>query len=188
LDKLVVLSWSEFVEDVVNLAGKLRGVSLDCIVCISRGGLVAARLLSDLLGIKDILTLGISYYRGINERSEKPVVTSNLSGGVEGRRVLLVDDVADTGHTLRVALEEVRGSGAGGVVTCTVYIKPWCSYTPDYYSRVIDGWIVFPYEQAETIKELSKRNVDPEYLLRAGFNDKILSYVNESAKSKSSQA
>ena len=185
MDKLIVLSWSEFVEDIVRLADKLKGQEFDLIIGISRGGLVAARLLSDLLGIKEILTLGISYYKGIGRRGEEPVIISDIGKNVEGMCVLLVDDVADTGLTLKAAVEYLEKKGVGKITTCTVYIKPWCSYLPDYYSRVLDGWIVFPYEHAETIQELSQKNVTSEELIKAGFNDKILSYLREATKNKS---
>lgn len=177
--RLMILSWDDLLRDLMQLARSLRQAEFDVIVAVARGGLVVARLLSDLVGVRRMASLTISYYRGVGERGVRPLVVSDIGMDVRGLEVLLVDDVADTGETLRTAASRLMGKGAGRLTTCTAYVKPWCKYLPDYYSRVVDRWVVFPYEQAETVRELVEKGLGLEQLAREGFNPLIIRYVKE---------
>ncbi|RLE96353.1 MAG: phosphoribosyltransferase [Thermoprotei archaeon] len=177
--RLLILTWDDLVRDVMQLARSLRGVELDTIVAVARGGLVIARLLSDFIGVKRMASITISYYRRVGERGVKPVIVSEVGMDLEGLKVLLVDDVADTGETLRIAASYLKARGAARLITCTAYVKPWCKYMPNYYSRMVDRWIVFPYEQAETARELVEKGLSLEQLVREGFSPLIIDYVRE---------
>jgi len=179
--ELLILTWDDLLRDVIQLARRLRGIELDAIVAIARGGLVVARLLSDFIGVRRMASITISYYRGVGERGVKPVIVSEVGMDLRGLRVLLVDDVADTGQTLKVAIAHLKSRGVVRLVTCTAYVKPWCKFMPDYYSRMVDKWIVFPYEQAETARELMEKGFGLEQLAREGFSPLIISYVKECA-------
>ncbi|RLE69810.1 MAG: phosphoribosyltransferase [Thermoprotei archaeon] len=177
--RVILISWEELTDDIITLARRIQRPRFDVMVAIARGGLVAARILSDLIGIRKLASLTISYYEKVGVRGAEPRIVSDVGMNLEGLRVLLVDDVADTGHTLRIALQHLVERGAESVTTCTVYLKPWCKYKPDYHAKIVDRWIVFPYEQAETLSELLGDGYTEEELLKAGFNPKIIGYLRE---------
>jgi hypothetical protein len=76
-------------------------------------------------------------------------VTQPISEEISHKRVLVVDDVADTGESLLVALEHVRERGAGEIRTVTLYHKPHSKFRPDFFSQTTSHWIIFPWERLE---------------------------------------
>ena len=145
------ISWKEIDIIIDDISQKIEtsGFKPDAIVAIIRGGLVPARLLSDSLGIDDILTMEIKLYEGIGVRGKRPFLRQPLTGEVQGRRLLLVDDISDTGLTLQLAQEVISFYMPAEVKTASLYIKPWTNFVPDFYSRTTDKWVVFPWEKKE---------------------------------------
>jgi hypoxanthine phosphoribosyltransferase len=76
---------------------------------------------------------------------------------VEGKRVLVVDEVADTGRSLELVREHILENGAVEVKIATVYYKPWSIIKPDYYEKETSSWIVFPWEIKETVRKIVKK-------------------------------
>lgn len=178
--KLLVLTWNQFFDDVAQLAFKLDGGRFDALVAVARGGLVVARLISDIVEVKRIASLAIEYYKGVNERAASPRLVGGLGLDVRGFKLLVVDDVADTGETLKLAVEHLKSLGAREISSCTVYVKPWCRFKPNYYARVVEEWVVFPYEHFETARYLLGRGWSFEQLLGKGFSRAVLEYLRES--------
>lgn len=154
--KYLVVEWS----DVHKLALKLSdlitidGYFPDILVAIARGGWVVARLLSDFLGVEEVASVRVEFYEGINKRKGEARITQPVSASVEEKKVLLVDDVADTGESLRVARSHLYAEGAVEVKVATLHKKPWSKVTPDYYAEETDAWIIYPWELRETIANL----------------------------------
>ncbi|MDK6028574.1 phosphoribosyltransferase [Ignisphaera sp. 4213-co] len=135
----------------------LSGFRPSIVVAILRGGYIVAKLVSDYLGIDEIATTEIKFYRGIGEKGEKPIISTPLIRSIKDEKVLIVDDVADSGRTLQVAIDLVRIYGAKEVKTATLYLKPWSITVPDYYVAETRSWIVFPWEVSEILRELAKK-------------------------------
>ncbi len=154
-----VPSWDEIYEMLLTLADMIRedSFSPDVIVGVSRGGWPPARVMSDLLGNVELANIRVEFYRGVAETGDKPVITQPLSMSVEGRKVLIMDDVADTGRSLRLVSDHVREGGADVIKIATIYYKPWSIIIPDYYVKVTRRWIVFPWERKETVRNLIER-------------------------------
>jgi len=76
---------------------------------------------------------------------------------VEGERVLVVDDVADTGESLRVVQTHLGEKGATEVKIATIYYKPWSVLIPDYYEKETSSWIIFPWERKETVRKVVEK-------------------------------
>ena len=176
--KLLVLSWNQFFDDVARLAFELDSKGFDALVAVARGGLVAARLISDIIGVKRIASLAIEYYKGVDERTSSPRLVSGLGFNVKDLKLLVVDDVADTGETLKLAVEHLKSLGAREISSCTVYVKPRCRFKPDYYAKVVEEWVVFPYEHLETAKYLLSKGWTFEQLLEKGFSKTILKHLH----------
>jgi hypoxanthine phosphoribosyltransferase len=126
----------------------------DVIVGVSRGGWIPARVLCDLLSAPVLANIGVEFYTGIDETGRRPRLTQPLSAAVSGKKVLLVDEVADTGESLKLAKEQVIKEGAKEVRTVTMYTKPWSIIGPDYHEKKTSCWIVFPWETKETIRSI----------------------------------
>ncbi len=152
-------SWDEIYDMLLALADMIRrnDFSPNVIVGVSRGGWPPARVMSDLLGNVELANVRVEFYRGIAETENKPIITQPLSMPVEGKRVLIMDDVADTGRSLELVRSHVLEHKAGEVKIATIYYKPWSIIKPDYYIRVTRRWIIFPWERKETVRNLIER-------------------------------
>jgi len=73
----------------------------------------------------------------------RPEILRHVSIGLRGKRVLVIDDVADTGHSLQLVVRYVRKRGAEKVMTCTLHYKPWAIIKPDYFLTETKAWSFF---------------------------------------------
>ncbi len=145
------VSWQEYHDYAQKLAEEIltKDGPVDEIVAISRGGLTSGHLLSDLLRVP-ISTFTIQSYTDIQSQGEVKI-TAGLQTSIEGKHVLLVDDVSDTGKTLIRALEYLKDFKPKKITTATMFYKPHSVYKPDFYAQQTSKWILFPYEPAEMI-------------------------------------
>jgi len=168
-----IISWRRFQALCRRLAYQVRaaGFSPDLIVAIARGGYMPARLLSDYLGLMDLASFRIEHYRAAHKQ---PVtrVTEPLSVDTTGRRVLLVDDVSDTGDTFQVALDHLRSQGDPTVIkTVVMHHKITSAYVPDFYAAKVVKWrwLIYPWALMEDltgmIGEMGGRAATPDDLV-----------------------
>lgn len=122
------VSWNEYDEDIHLLARKIKkdNYNYNNIICIKRGGLVIGTQLSHLLNIPTIYT------------EDDDVIMFN-------QPFLLVDDVSDTGKTLSSITTLIDSEGLSYKVA-TLYRKDHTLFEPDFTTRTINEWIVFPWE------------------------------------------
>ena len=146
MDK-VYLTWWQIDRAIFSLADKLREYKPDVIVGIARGGLIPAVRLSHILGDIELKVIDVKFYTDINEHTEMPKITIPIYGDLKGKRVVIVDDVSDTGKTLEVVINEVKRLGAKEIKVACLAMKPWTSVVPDFYVFRTDKWIVFPWEE-----------------------------------------
>ena len=171
------VSW----DDVQKMSEKLAetvvesGFKPDVVVAVSRGGFAPARILCDLLDIKKLASVKVEYYTSVGVRGNEPVIVYPLNADVKGLRVLIVDDVADSGHSLRKAKTHVEEKGASEVRTATLHYKPWSVIKPDYYVDETEDWVVYPWEVAETVRELYSK-LKSEGLDREEIVKRLVSY------------
>ncbi len=151
-----VPTWEEIYELLLRLADRVRrdGFRPDVIVGVSRGGWLPARVMSDLLENPELANVKAEFYPGVGKAEGEPVITQPVSAPVRGKRVLVVDDVVDTGKSLRLVRSDLVGRGAAEVRIAAIYHKPWSLVTPDYYERETRSWIVFPWEGRETVRSV----------------------------------
>jgi hypoxanthine phosphoribosyltransferase len=148
------------------------GYRPDIIVAIGRGGYMPGRILSDFLDVMDLTSFKIEHYRAA-QKDRKARVRYPLTADLTGRRVLLVDDVSDSGDTFRVALEHLRGCGpAAEVRTAVLHHKTVSAYAPDYFAQKVVKWrwLIYPWALAEDlgsfIRAMSPRPTDPGEIAR----------------------
>ncbi len=152
-------SWNQLYKLLLDLAGAVRrnGFEPDIIVGVSRGGWLPARVMSDLLEDCRMANVAVEFYVDVAERKGKPAITQPVSISVKGRKVLVVDDVTDTGESLGVVQSHLEERGAAEVKTATVYYKPWSLVVPDYYEKETRSWVVFPWERRDTVKRIVEK-------------------------------
>ncbi|MEM1687382.1 MAG: phosphoribosyltransferase [Zestosphaera sp.] len=159
MSEFLILTWKKIYEAVLKLALDIikEGLEIDLIVGILRGGYIVARILSDILGTDNIGVVEVKFYRGIEERAERPIITQPLTADVRGKNILIVDDVVDSGRTLEIVTEQVRLRGARSVKTAVLFYKPKSIIKPDFFAQETMKWVVFPWELCEFIRELKTR-------------------------------
>ena len=152
-------TWEKIYELLLNLASKIRKANFkpDVIVGISRGGWPPARIMSDLLENPELANVKAEFYLDVAKTKSEPVITQPVSVSVHGKKILIVDDVADTGKSLRLVRSHLKEQGATDVKIATIYYKPWSVVTPDWYERKTSHWIIFPWERKETVKNVVKK-------------------------------
>jgi len=152
-------TWDKIYEFLLSLAEKIREDKFkpDVIVGVSRGGWPAARVMSDLLENPEIANVKSEFYLGVAETNGEPLITQPVSVSVRDKEVLLMDDVADTGKSLRLVKAHLKEKGATEVKIATIYYKPWSVVIPDYYEKETRSWIIFPWERKETIRNIIRR-------------------------------
>ena len=152
-------TWDAIYDMLLDLAAKVRksGYSPEVIVGVSRGGWPPARIMSDLLDNQNLANMKVVFYQDIGVRNKRPLITQPVTTGVKGKRVLVVDDVSDTGRSLKVVYAHLKQKGARKVVVCTLYLKPGSLFTPEFYARKTKKWVIFPWERLESIRLISKR-------------------------------
>ncbi|MEM1655956.1 MAG: phosphoribosyltransferase [Nitrososphaerota archaeon] len=156
--KYLHLSW----KDIEDLAEKLAdsisaGYKPDVVVGILRGGATVAHLLSDFLDIRTIYPIGCNSYVDVAKRFSVKVYSPLALSDLSGKRVLLVDDVADEGLTLKAVVEqEIAPKNPLEVKVATLHMKPWCKFKPDYYVQMTDAWIIYPWEKREVARQVAE--------------------------------
>ena len=142
------LSYQEFGDAVLNLAHDIKKSDFqpNIVLSIARGGCFLGSALGYALGVKNSFTMNVEFYTGIDQRLPIPVVLPPVPNKVDlrGATVLIADDVADSGETLRLVLDFWRGTvkEARSVV---LYEKPRSVVKPDYVWRRTEKWIEFPW-------------------------------------------
>jgi hypoxanthine phosphoribosyltransferase len=142
------LSYQEFGDAVLDLARDIKKSDFqpNIVLSIARGGCFLGSALGYALGVKNSFTMNVEFYTGIDQRLPMPVVLPPVPNKVDlrGATVLIADDVADSGETLRLVLDFWRGTvkEARSVV---LYEKPRSVVKPDYVWRRTEKWIEFPW-------------------------------------------
>jgi len=177
-------SWDNIYKLLLSLANKVRKAVFkpDVIVGVSRGGWPPARVMSDLLENPKLANVAAEFYIGIAETKGKPVITQPVSVSVRDKKVLVVDDVADTGESLRLVRAHLGEQGASEVKIATIYYKPWSVVIPDYYEKETKSWIIFPWERKETVRKVVEKyeregktvNDAKEKLVNSGLNRQLV--------------
>ena len=149
-----IMTWDNLGSGTRELSERIHadGFEPDVILAIARGGLLVAGALGYALGVKNTYTMNVEFYTGPDERLPAPMILPPVPELVDLReaRLLIADDVADTGQTLAL----VKGFCAGqvGEVRCAVlYEKPRSAVNCEYVWRRTDRWIDFPWSADEPV-------------------------------------
>jgi hypoxanthine phosphoribosyltransferase len=142
------LSWQELGDGTRALAEMVHqsGYEPDVILAIARGGLLVAGAMGYALGAKNVFTVNVEFYTGQDERLELPILLPPVPDPAElaQRRVLICDDVADTGGTLAL-VQRFCERHVAEARTAVLYQKPRSIVSCDYVWRHTESWITFAW-------------------------------------------
>ena len=138
-----------------TVAGKVRasGFEPDLVIAISRGGFTPARVLCDVLGIFNLTSIRVVHYRGPADMEPVATVKYPLCIPVAGQRLLVVDDVNDTGDTLKAARTHLEALGPDEVRMAVLHEKIGSPVRADYAGGTIDEWrwLIYPWAVVEDV-------------------------------------
>lgn len=157
--KYTTLKWCDVENDIRDLGDKIRasGEKFDAILGISRGGLVPAMLLSDSLDQHNLATIQMRLYKN-GKKQESLEILDWPAKSMEGKNVLIVDDISDTGETLTQLKAWLATQKVSGFKIACLHAKEKTTVKPDFYSRDINGgWICYPWNKREDMKMLESR-------------------------------
>jgi uncharacterized protein len=141
-------TWQEFGDGSRDLAQQIvdSGYVPDIVVAIARGGMLLAGSLSYALGVKSCGAMNVEFYTGVGTRLPEPILLPPMldEQSLDGKRVLLVDDVSDSGRTLALVIQLLEAAGAE-VRSVVLYTKPGTVQEATYTWRRTPKWINFPW-------------------------------------------
>lgn len=164
-EKIYVLDWEAFGKCLEKVAHQLRrdGFHPETIVGISKGGLIPAIYLANVLEVPDFQVLGIARNTSserYSQQQEPELLWMTARTDFKGRSVLLVDDIAGEGKTLALAVKLLQEKGASSIRTAVIVSESQALPTLDYSAVTLDGWTVFPWEKAIADEKMSIEAVE----------------------------
>lgn len=163
-----LVTWEEIVEWSRGLANiiKRSGWRPDVIVAIARGGYIPARLLCDFLGVENLLSIQSQHWTEAAKAEEKAVLRFPYIVDMSRKKVLLVDDIVDTGDTVMLAEKFIRENWNPSEVKIAVlqWISPIAKIKPDFYFIEVKEWVWFqyPWTRLEDVTSFIKRMIYEE--------------------------
>ena len=178
-----LVSWDEIVDWTRGLAGEIKGSGWNpqVIVAVARGGYVPARLLADFLDVTNMLSVQSQHWTEAAKAEERAILKYPYKVDLQGEDVLVVDDIVDTGETLRLARDYVRDNWNPGTVrTASLqWISSVAKFKPDYYLIEVKDWTWFqyPWTRLEDLKDFLKRILREDERLKEEFSMELLEQV-----------
>jgi uncharacterized protein len=149
------LSWEQLDALVERLAEEVMCLEPssqpEAILAVSRGGLVPGAMLAYRMGQRDLLVAVAEHYDESGRRESATLIRMPPDEALRGRRILIVDEVWESGRTLQRVAEAAEAAGAA-VRSAVLHYKPSQSETtrtPDHYAETAEGWVIYPYKGGE---------------------------------------
>ncbi|MFH1637301.1 MAG: phosphoribosyltransferase [Candidatus Woesearchaeota archaeon] len=174
--KCKVPSWQDMHKLAKLTADKIKKQEYhpDVIIAIARGGLVPARLFCDFLHIKNCFSVKVDHWGLTATKDGKAKLTQGLNTALEGKRVLLVDDITDTGQSISVAKEHIEEFNPKEVKTATLIHLSNSKYTPDFFGDEMEwAWIIFPWNFREDMVNIIGKIKKDEHMAAEEIRKKL---------------
>ncbi|KUK79407.1 MAG: Purine phosphoribosyltransferase [Microgenomates bacterium 39_7] len=155
-------TWNDMNDLAFEVSQQLRedNGQFDRIVTLAKGGWPMTRSLIDFTQIPEVASIGVKFYSGVNQRYDEPQIYQDIPVAIEGEKILLFDDVADSGESLIFTKQYLIDKGAAEVKTATLFSKPHSKIKPDYVAAETPAWIIFPFEPVEMVQLIGKKWLD----------------------------
>lgn len=151
------MDWNKFYSLSRAVAKKIKeaGYKPDVVIGLARGGWILSRVLCDFLGVKDLLSIKVEHWGITASPDGEARVKYPLSVDLSGKTVLVVDDITDTGESMRKSVEHVKTLGPAEIRTAALRHIEASKFIPDYYGEEIKWrWVIFPWNYIEDMCNL----------------------------------
>jgi hypoxanthine phosphoribosyltransferase len=151
------MNWNRFYALSREVARKIKlsGYKPDVIIGLARGGWILSRVLCDFLGVRDLFSVKVEHWGITASPDGEARVKYPLSLDLSGRKVLVVDDITDTGESMKKAVEHVKALGPAEIRTAALRHIEGSKFIPDYYGEEIEWrWVIFPWNYVEDMCNL----------------------------------
>lgn len=155
--KCELMDWNKFYSLSKIVAKKIKesGYKPDIVIGLARGGWVFSRVLCDFLGVKDLLSLKVEHWGITASPDGEARLRYPLTVDLSGKRVLVVDDITDTGESMRKSIEHVKSLSPAEIRTATLRHIKGSRFVPDYFAEEIEWrWVIFPWNYVEDLCNL----------------------------------
>ncbi len=156
--KCVLYTWSDIQKFCKLLSEKIKrsGYRPEAVIAIARGGWVPARIVCDYLDIKELYSIKTEHWGVVATTTGEARITQPLNVNIKGKRVLIVDDVADTGDTIKVVSEHIKEFFPAEVKVAVIDYKKTSKFVPDFYAAEMESWkwIIYPWSIREELRDL----------------------------------
>lgn len=136
------------------------GYMPEVVAAMARGGWIVGRLLCDYFSLADLISIKVEHYVGVAITGDEAIIRYPVaSEAVRNKKVILVDDVTDTGESMEMAVACIRELGASDIKTAVLQHKASSTFDPDYYGEWLEewNWIIYPWEFHEDVANLVSR-------------------------------
>jgi uncharacterized protein len=183
-----VVTWDEISRWTLDVARQIQ----DCrckptvIIGLTRGGWIPARLLCDHLHVKKLYAVKTEHWGITANQDGKALLTQELNAKIQGEQVLIVDDITDTGESLKLAISHVEELKPASIQTACLLHITHSKIEPDFYSvRVVEHdwtWFIFPWNLHEDLRTILPKTLyegKTEDEIRNAFKDQFQIDVSE---------
>ena len=158
----VNISWQDVDKDSLSIISQMQKDDFepDVIISIARSGLIPASIIAYALGTKDLYVVKIDFSKGQKDGKDqdlrdRPIITQELNKEIHGLKVLVIDEMAVSGSTLKLMDMYMHIKNPAEVKYAVLYKQPWSEFKPDYFGREVKEWPIYPW------KELRNEVPDP---------------------------
>jgi len=171
--KCKIVSFKEVHDMVKKVAEEVKasGYRPTTIVGLARGGWVPARLICDFLGLTDLISLKVEHWLQTGKTKDEATIRYPLTADLKGKKLLIVDDITDTGKSLITSLEYLKRFNPEDIRIATMQYIPESKFKPDYFAEEVRvwTWFIYPWNWIEDtttiIVRLMGTQKDKEWLL-----------------------
>jgi uncharacterized protein len=140
------ISWDRFAQLAAALSEQIAVFQIDAVVGVARAGLFPATAVACALR-RDLYPVRISRRVQDTVTHEHPVWLVDVTPQVAGKRIAVIDEMADTGETLALVAQRVREQGAHTVITASLVRHSWAQPAPDCVALTTDALVIFPWDK-----------------------------------------
>jgi len=156
-------TWDELHENIKEIAKRIKEDKFqpDIVIALSRGGFVPARVLCDLMIIKDLVSIKVDHWGVTAAKDGKAHLRYPINVDLTGKKVLITDDITDSGESMIIAKEFVEKLNPKEIRTAAIFHIKHSKFVPDYYSKKIDWvWVMWPWNYIEDMCNILPKVLD----------------------------
>ncbi|MFQ5762563.1 MAG: phosphoribosyltransferase [Candidatus Bathyarchaeia archaeon] len=160
--KCRLVSWNDVHRLCSDLAEVIEKSAFNpsCIVALARSGFVPGRLLSDRLGITDLISLKVEHWLDMTgQHAEEAVIRYRTPFDISGKRILVVDDIVDTGKSMKLSVEYLQQFNPAALKTAVMQYITSSIFKPDFHVMTVKDWVwfIYPWNYIEDMCNLTLR-------------------------------